>query len=180
MSNSIHFEQLFERFLSFSIGNLVQPEKEGEGSMGEDSLLERVTTVRIAQALADFSAAFEALADIAGSQLRHCGAIGHQESADECLRPGSDRVCYALRGRARNRLPRLRRAGLSLRRGGRFVDADPLSAQPGTRIQRKKTHLAPVSAQAGAPERGLLLGICSNSGQLLMRNFPVESACGTL
>ena len=47
-------------------------------------------SVRIAQALADFSAAFEALADIAGSQLRHCGAIGHQESADECLRPGCD------------------------------------------------------------------------------------------
>jgi site-specific recombinase XerD len=31
-------------FLASSIGNLVQPEKEGEGSMGEDSLLERVTT----------------------------------------------------------------------------------------------------------------------------------------
>ncbi len=38
MSNSIHFEQLFERFLASSIGNLGQPEKEGEGSMGEDSL----------------------------------------------------------------------------------------------------------------------------------------------
>ena len=30
-------------------------------------------------------------ADIAGSQLRHCGAIVI-ESAEECLRPGSDRV----------------------------------------------------------------------------------------
>ena len=52
-------------------------------------------SVRIAQALADFSAAFEALADIAGSQLRHCGAIGHQESADECLRPAA--TTFAMR-----------------------------------------------------------------------------------
>ena len=49
-------------------------------------------SVRIAQALADFSAAFEALADIAGSQLRHCGAIGHQESADECFSTISFRI----------------------------------------------------------------------------------------
>ena len=45
MSNSIHFEQLFERFSRFLDRNLGQPEKEGEGSMGEDSLLERVTEV---------------------------------------------------------------------------------------------------------------------------------------
>jgi hypothetical protein len=49
MSNSIHFEQLFERFSrffdrEFSPAGESQPEKEGEGSMGEDSLLERVTT----------------------------------------------------------------------------------------------------------------------------------------
>ena len=42
MSNSIHFEQLFERFSRFLDRNLGQPEKEGEGSMG---LLERVTEV---------------------------------------------------------------------------------------------------------------------------------------
>ena len=39
MSNSIHFEQLFERFSRF-LDRQFRPAGEGEGSMGEDSLLE--------------------------------------------------------------------------------------------------------------------------------------------
>ena len=78
------FDQAHAHKSSLSAVDLSYPPFETMDEIGKPTGI----SVRIAQALADFSAAFEALADIAGSQLRHCGAIGHQESADECLRPG--------------------------------------------------------------------------------------------
>jgi hypothetical protein len=62
---------------------------------------------------------------------------------------------YALRGRARNRLPRLRRAGLSLRRGGRFEDAERLSAQPEPEFNEENASCAYIgsSRRTGAARK---------------------------
>jgi hypothetical protein len=104
-------------------------------------------SVCIVQALGDFSGAFSVDMPAASCVLRR---DSHRNLPRNVFDPAAS-ASLALRGRARNRLPRLRRAGLSLRRGSRFEDAERLSASQ-NQNSTKKTHRAPISAQVGARE----------------------------
>ena len=71
----------------------------------------------------------------------------HRESAEECLRPGSDRVAMRFEDAQKIVYTLFRRAGLSLRRGGRFEDAERLSVQPEPEFNEENASCAYVDSK---------------------------------